>query len=177
MRARLLLLLGILAVAGCTTPAQQACTGKVSPTSAIMLVGTPLLREWLSSPDNKAARCLLLSTDKETALELAARLRVGIGMPKRPGVAQKGYESFAASRGGTIFVHSPGINGAAGTTIAVNTGPIVPGDRRAIRELGIMLIGGEAGKPKLKEGWKLIRQAAAAGDPPAQAMLTALPKA
>ncbi len=167
---------GVTLLGGCASPIQEACTDSPSLGSVVIQAGTPLLRQMLSSSDAKAARCLMLSTPPERALELAARLRVGIGLPKRPGVALKVYQALSVSKGGTTAVYSPGINGAPGSVIMVNLGPVVPGNPVAMRELGIMLIGGEVGKPDLKEGWRWIKAAAAAGDAPAPAKLADLQK-
>jgi hypothetical protein len=175
--ARAVLALFGLALGGCATPVEQACEGKTNIGAMLILGPTPLLLDALQGPDTKIASCLLASTSKEQALELALRMRVGIGAPKRPGVALKVYEQLARTTGGTIYVYSPPVGSeGAGRVIPVNTGPAIPGDGHAMRELGIMLISGEAGKPKLKAGWNWIKSAAVMGDIPAQEMLKGLPK-
>lgn len=174
---RAVLLLMLLVLCGCATPVQRACEGKTDFAAMLVLGPTPLLLNALTGPDAKAANCVLASTDRATSLELALRFRTGIGAPKRPGIARHIYETLVVATGGTIYVYSPPVGAEkAGRTIAINSGPVVPGDARAMRELGKMLILGETGKPNLKQGWTWIRQAAAAGDAEAQALLKDLPK-
>ncbi len=165
-----------LLVSACASPVDQACAGKLDVASTVLLGGTPLLLKALSGPDSRAARCVLASTSRAQALDIAARLRSGEGYPKRPGVAREIYSVLATATGGTIYVYSPPVGkDKPGHVIPVNTGPVVPGDRQAMRELGIMLILGEGGRPNLKQGWKLIRDAAVAGDLIAAAMLKDAP--
>jgi TPR repeat protein len=161
----------------CATPVEQACEGKPNAASTVLLGGTNLLLSALEGADSKAAGCVLASTSKEQALALALMFRSGEGAPKRPGIARHIYERLVISTGGTIYVYSPPVGKMkSGTVIPVNTGPVVPGDARAMRELGKMLIAGEAGKPKLKQGWNWIRQAAAAGDGQAREILKDAPR-
>jgi TPR repeat protein len=158
-------------LAACATPVEQACEGKQNFGTLVVLGGTTLLMDALSGPDAKAASCVLASVSPDQALDVALRLRTGIGLPKRPGVAKSIYATLVQPKGGTIYVYSPGFNGKRGTVIPVSTGPAIPGDARAMRELGKMLILGEAGKPKLKQGWRWIQAAADAGDAEAIAIM------
>jgi hypothetical protein len=176
VRVSFLVFVCITVLSACATPVEQACEGKTNVGAMLILGPTPLLVEALSGPDTKTANCVMASTrNREEALEVARRLRGADGWPKRPRVALKIYERLVVSTGGTMYVYSPGFNGKPGTVIPMNSGPVVPGDRAAMRELGKMLILGEAGKPKLKHGWTWIRQAAEAGDSEAQALLKNAP--
>jgi TPR repeat protein len=78
-------------------------------------------------------------------------------------------------KGGTIYVYSPPVGQSPGRTLAINNGPVVPGDARAMRELGLMLVTGETGKTDLKRGWQWIKAAAAAGDAQAAEILKGMP--
>jgi TPR repeat protein len=165
-----------LAVSGCATPVEQACAGKLNIGPMLVLGPAPLLIDALSGPDAKAAACVLAASgSNDTALEMALRLRAGIGLPKRPAVARRVYEALVQPKGGTIYVYSPPVGQSPGRTIAINNGPVVPGDARAMRELGLMLVTGETGKTDLKRGWQWIKAAAAAGDAQAVEILKGMP--
>jgi TPR repeat protein len=164
-------------LAACATPVEQACEGKQNLGALVLLGGTPLVAQALAGPDDRAAACVLAASgDTDTALEMALRLRAGMGLPRRPAVARRVYAALVVAKGGTIYVYSPPVGSeSAGRTIAVNTGPVIPGDARAMRELGVMLVTGEGGKTDLKRGWAWIKAAAAAGDAAAAEILKGMP--
>ncbi|TRW14543.1 sel1 repeat family protein [Glacieibacterium frigidum] len=162
----------LLLVPGVATAKRAACPPAQTERIAAIIADAAgniglLVATFRGRMPTEDVRCWAATGDKRMQWELGRRLENGDGIARDVAAAEELYEAAGAARLGTIYVYSPGINGAAGTVLPIRTGPDVTGLPEAQVSRALLHIEGRAAKPNYRKGRKILERLAKAGHTPA----------
>jgi TPR repeat protein len=122
----------------------------------------------------QALECRANAGDKQAQFALGEAAELGVGGPPDPARAARFYRQAAAFTSGMLFLYTPGVKGAAGTTMPIRTGPDQAGLPAAQYRLAKLYLDGRGVRRDRGRAVRLLKTASKGGYAPAQELLRSL---